>query len=63
MKDSKITYEQFKRYKKLFDFVDTLINKAEKQKSKCKHEHTIKNMMTGIVYCSNPSCHKIIDIQ
>lgn len=29
----------------------------------CSHEKTTKYMMTGIRYCSNPKCQKLIDIE
>ena len=29
----------------------------------CSHEKTTKHMMTGIKYCSNPKCKKLIDIE
>lgn len=29
----------------------------------CSHEKTTKHMMSGIRYCSNPKCHKLLDIE
>lgn len=29
----------------------------------CSHEKTTKHIMTGIRYCSNPKCQKLIDIE
>ena len=29
----------------------------------CSHEKTTKHIMTGIRYCSNPKCHKLLDIE
>ena len=29
----------------------------------CSHEKTTKHMMTGIRYCINPKCHKLLDIE
>jgi hypothetical protein len=29
----------------------------------CSHEKTIKNMMTGIRYCANPKCQKLLAIE
>jgi hypothetical protein len=29
----------------------------------CSHEKTIKHMMTGIRYCANPKCKKILAIE
>ena len=29
----------------------------------CIHEKTKKHMMTGIRYCANPKCEKLLDIE
>ena len=43
--------------------LNELIEREVALRQICNHEKTTKHIMTGIRYCSNPKCHKLIDIE
>lgn len=48
---------------KIEKMVDLYLETHNNDNSPCNHEKTTKHLMSGIRYCNNPKCQKIVDIE